>query len=310
MSGRRIVCSGPCRKSGARLLAALVLICLTLPGPAMAIDLAPLWDFNDPELSEQRFRAALQTATPDDALVLQTQIARTYGLRKNFVEAQAILRSIEPKIAAAGPEAQTRYYLELGRTFASAAHTPESQTPEARETARAAYGRALEVAKAAGLDSLAIDALHMFAFVDTTPQDQLKWGLEALGIVESSTQPQAVKWEASIRNNIGYALHQLGRYPEALAQFQQAVVIREREADAESTRAAHWMVAWTLRALDRPDEALEIQLRLEQECEAAGQPDPYVFEELEILYRAEGNLDRAGHYERLRKELASGADGR
>jgi tetratricopeptide (TPR) repeat protein len=150
----------------------------------------------------------------------------------------------------------------------------------------------------------------MFDFVDTTPQDQLKWGLEALGIVESSTQPQAVKWEASIRNNIGYALHQLGRYPEALAQFQQAVVIREQEADAESTRAAHWMVAWTLRALDRPDEALEIQLRLEQECEAAGQPDPYVFEELEILYRAEGNFDRAGHYERLRKELASGTDGR
>ena len=46
------------------------------------------------------------------------------------------------------------------------------------------------------------------------------------------------------------------------------------------------MVAWTLRALGRMDEALDIQLRLEHECEAAGAPDPYVFEELEILYRA------------------------
>ena len=55
--------------------------------------------------------------------------------------------------------------------------------------------------------------------------------------------PPARKWEASLRNNVGYALHQLQRYDEALAQFQQAVVLRERADDAEATRAAHWMVA-------------------------------------------------------------------
>ncbi len=48
----------------------------------MAIDLTPLWDFSQPDVSEQRFRAALRTASADDALVLQTQIARSYGLRK------------------------------------------------------------------------------------------------------------------------------------------------------------------------------------------------------------------------------------
>ena len=41
----------------------------------MAIDFSPLWDFGDPALSEQRFRAALVAASADDALVLQTQIA-------------------------------------------------------------------------------------------------------------------------------------------------------------------------------------------------------------------------------------------
>ena len=60
----------------------------------MAIDFAPLWNFNKPEVSEQRFRVALETATGDDALVLQTQIARTYGLRKDFSKAQEILKSI------------------------------------------------------------------------------------------------------------------------------------------------------------------------------------------------------------------------
>ena len=34
-----------------------------LSASAMAIDLAPLWDFGRPDLSEQRFRGALQKAT-------------------------------------------------------------------------------------------------------------------------------------------------------------------------------------------------------------------------------------------------------
>ena len=39
----------------------------------MSIVLAPLWDFNRTELSEQRFRAPLAGTGPDDALILQTQ---------------------------------------------------------------------------------------------------------------------------------------------------------------------------------------------------------------------------------------------
>jgi tetratricopeptide (TPR) repeat protein len=114
--------------------------------------------------------------------------------------------------------------------------------------------------------------------------------------VEASSQQEAKKWEASIRNNIGYAMHQLGRYDEALTQFQQAVVIRARGTNAESVRVAYWMVAWTLRAMGRMDEALDIQLRLERECDAANAPDRYVFEELEILYRARGDEAAAQHY--------------
>lgn len=59
---------------------------------------------------------------------------------------------------------------------------------------------------------------------------------------------------------------------------------------------ARWMVAWTLRSLGRSEEALQMQLALEQETEAAGKPDPFIFEELEALYRATGNLPRAQHY--------------
>jgi tetratricopeptide (TPR) repeat protein len=152
------------------------------------------------------------------------------------------------------------------------------------------------------LDDLAIDAIHMLAFVDTDPLDQLKWGQAALTIVEASTQPAAKKWEASLRNNIGYALYQLRRYDEVLAQFKQSVVLREEQMDAEATRTAYWMVAWTLRVLNWLDETLEIQLRLEQECAQASVPDPFVYEELGNLYQAMGDDARAGQYAEKRKQ--------
>ncbi|MBK8336303.1 MAG: tetratricopeptide repeat protein [Sterolibacteriaceae bacterium] len=262
----------------------------------MAIDLAPLWNFDNPQLSEQRLRAALATAAGDDALILQTQIARSYGLRGDFATARQVLADIEPATRSAGAEARVRYALELGRTYASATHPPGSQTPQARAQARAAFQSALDQARQAGLDGLAIDAIHMFAFVDTEPADQLAWGRAALAIAESSAQPAAQRWQASIRNNIGYALHQLTRYDEAMVEFKRALAIRESEDDAGATRVARWMVAWTLRALGRTDEALAIQLRLERENQAAGQPDPYVFEELALLYRAMGDQALADRY--------------
>lgn len=264
----------------------------------MAIDLAPLWDFGNPELSETRFRQALERASGDDALILQTQIARTHGLRKDFAGARKVLRQVEPAIDGAGPEVTVRYWLELGRTLASAAHRADQITPHDQDEARRSFDVALQTAREARLDALAIDAVHMQAFIDTAPADQLKWGQAALAIVLTSSQPDAQRWEASVRNNVGHAFHQLGRYREALSEFRQALVLRERAANAQATRVARWMVAWTLRSLQQIDEALAIQLRLERETEAAGQPDPHVFDELEALYRAGGDAARAEHYAR------------
>ena len=287
----------PCPKRVRARSLAVFLACAGLALSAQAVDLSSLWDFSRPDVSEQRFRAALLTASADEALILRTQIARSLGLRRDFERAREELRAVAKELDRAGAEARTRYFLELGRTYASAAHPAELQTPQARELARSAYRQAIELARTASLDGLAIDAIHMMAFVDTDAADQLKWAGEALRIVESSTQPAARRWEASIRNNLGHALHQLGRYDEALVQLRQAVAIRERGTSAEATRTAHWMVARTLRAMGRVDEALKIQLRLEREADLAGEPDRYVFEELRLLYASKGEPDRARHYE-------------
>ncbi len=292
------------RRARAFVGASLLGCVLAFQEPAIAIDLAPLWDFKDPAASEQRFRAALASATGDDALVLRTQIARTHGLRKDFDGARRVLAEVAPHLASAGAEVKVRYWLELGRTYASATHAPAQLDERARGRAREAYQAALDAARAAQLDALAVDAIHMFAFLDTAPADQLKWGQAALAVVEASRQPDARRWEASVRNNIGYALHQLGRFDEALAQFQAALAIRERGTNDSATRVARWMVAWTLRSLNRQDEAFAIQLRLAQENDAAGQPDAYVFEELETLYRAQGDGARAAHYAARKQALA------
>ena len=262
----------------------------------MTIDVSKLWDFNKPEKSEERFRAALSTASGDDALILQTQIARTYGLRGDFAQSQKILADIEPQIQHAGDEARVHYYLELGRTYSSAMHPPESQTAEVRELARSAFMRAADLAQNGKLDNLAIDALHMMTFVDTAPEEQVEWNRKAMALMQSSSQSDAKKWEGSLHNNTGYALHLLGRYEDALAEFKLALAAHERSGNPQNIRIAYWMIAWTLRALGQLNEAIEIQLRLEKEWDEAGEPDPYVFEELELLYQALNDKGKAEFY--------------
>ena len=266
---------------------------------AQALDLQALWDFKRPEVSEQRFRERLATAGGDDALVLQTQIARTLGLRRRFDEARQLLMTLQPQVGAAGAQAQARWHLEWGRTHASATHKA-ALLPEAdRQTARESFQAAARHARAAGLDGLAVDALHMLPFTTANPQEELLWTQQALDLALASPQPEARRWEASLRNNMGVTLNAMGRHAEALAMLQAAVPAAERNGSPERVRIAHWMVARTLRDLGRTAEALAIQQRLERENAEAGTPDPYVFEELAHLHRTAGDAARAAHYDAL-----------
>ena len=165
------------------------------------------------------------------------------------------------------------------------------QTTRSTARARAAYLQALELREAERLDGLAVDALHMLAFVDTAPADQLKWGREALAVALASSNRRRASGRLRLRNNVGYALHQLGQYDAALAEFQRAVVLREAGGNAEATRTARWMVAWTLRALKAErTRSLEIAVAAGARMRAADEPDTYVFEELEFaLPRARRN---------------------
>ena len=239
-----------------------------------AVDIPGTWDFERPGQSEERFRAFLAGTMGDERLEILTQIARTYSLRKRFDEAHRLLDEIEPQLAKAGPAPRVRYLLERGRTFNSAG---------APEKARPLFIEAWELGRASGLEGLAIDAAHMVAIVEPKTEDQLAWNRRGLELAERATDTYARNWQASLHNNIGWSLHDAGRFAEALAHFRAALKERERRKQVVETRIAKWAVARCLRSLGRRDEARAIQLALKSEWDAEGKEDKYVLEELRHL---------------------------
>src|SRR5512133_1323528 len=81
--------------------------------------LRPLWDFDDLDASEARFRVQLEQETTDPARAeVLTQLARVEGLRGRFEQCDALLDEAE---ALGGAEA--RVLLERGRRDHSSGRT-------------------------------------------------------------------------------------------------------------------------------------------------------------------------------------------
>lgn len=244
-------------------------------------DIAELWDFDRPDVSEERFRAALVAATGSDALVLRTQLARALGLRRRFEEAAAELDAVPDN---GDPLVRTYRELERGRVLNSGGDP---------DGARAHFLTALAEAEAAGLDHLAADAAHMMAIVEPG-EAQLPWAERALAIASASADPRARRWIGSVSHNLGWTLHGLGRHEEALAVWRRALAFREEQfreeqGDAGALHIAQWTVARGLRSLGRYEEALAIQRDLAGRVDSDG----YVREELGELLLALGRPDEA-----------------
>jgi tetratricopeptide (TPR) repeat protein len=236
-------------------------------------------------------------AAPEVDLLAQllTQIARAQGLQKRFDEAHATLDRAQGLLDRTSSRAATRYWLERGRAFRSGGRPDE---------ARPCFVRALESARAAALDGYAVDALHMLALVETG-EASLDWSRQALVVAQSSTQPEALRWRASLLNNIGWHLHDLGRPAEALEHFQRAVPLRQEQGDAYTLRVAEWCVARALRSLGRLEEALTQQRALLARAEASQDEDGFIHEELGELLLALGQGPEARpHFARASQLLA------
>ncbi len=278
-----------------RLLSA-ALLAATVSASA-AVDVDALWNFADPAASEARFRAALAATQGDDALVLRTQIARTLGLRQRYDEAHRELDAIEPALAGAGVEPRVRAWLERGRTWRSSGQADRSWP---------LFNRAYVTADAAGLEALAADALHMLALAATALDERVDWNRRTIDYARRARDPKAQGWQAAALNNIGNDLRAAKRLDESLATFREALAAYERIGRADRVRFARWQVANVLRLKGQSEEALAMQIALERDAQAAGDPDPYVYDELALLHAARGEAERAAQARARAEELRSG----
>jgi tetratricopeptide (TPR) repeat protein len=258
-----------------------------------AVEIEELWEFGDPAASEQRFREALGRGTADDDLELQTQLARTYSLRRRFDEAHRTLDAIEPQLPAAAPAVRARYLLERGRTLRS------SGQPEA---ARPRFLEAYDTARSAGLTGLAVDAAHMLAIV-TPLAEATQWTATGIDLARTAAPDDRLARGLlpPLLNNQAWNLHDAGRYDEALALFMEAETAWLATGRQPQGRIATWSVARALRSLGRHDDALVLLRQLEAQWQAAGGVDGYVFEEM-----AE-NLDTQGRAVEARPYFARAA---
>ena len=252
-----------------------------------ALDLESFWEYSDPAASEERFRALLPTADGDLALELQTQIARTYSLRRRFAEAHVILNDVERALPNSGMRPRIRYLLERGRTFNSSGE---------KEKARALFVEAWELAHTSPHEGLAVDAAHMVAITFSGTPEALQWNEKGLALAGPSRDAKARALIPAMLNNSAWDLHELGRFDEALTSFQKAESEWSARGKPVQTQIAKWSVARCLRSLERNREALEIQRALEGEHIAAGTTDGYVFEEIAENLWALGKHDEARPY--------------
>jgi tetratricopeptide (TPR) repeat protein len=275
--------------------AAVVLVLAALGASAASMNIDDYWEYSDPAASEVRFRAALAGADPDTRLELQTQIARTFSLRRQFADAHSLLDEIEPRLASAGAAPQVRYLLERGRTYNSGGDPARS---------RGLFERAWERARTAGLIGLAVDAAHMLAIV-TPPDEAARWTRDGLELARASNDAKARALLPALLNNHAWNLHDTGRYEDALAVFREAETEWHLTGRQPQGRIATWSVARCLRSLQRHEEALSLQHELEREWQKAGGADGYVFEEIaENLHALGQGPDAARYYRRAADELA------
>ncbi len=251
-------------------------------------DLDQLWDYNQPAVSEQRFRDQLPAAAPGSAahVELLTQIARAQGLQRQFEAAHATLDEAQTLLTDAMGYVRTRYLLERGRLYNSS-----RQIEQAAPLFRAAW----ELASTSGQDFYAVDAAHMLGICEP-PDQAIEWNLRALTLAEMSSQPRARNWAGSLYNNLGWTFHDQGNYPRALDLFEKAEHFRAAQGQPQQLLIARWCVARCLRSLGRTEEALARQQALLAEHTAAGSRDGFVLEELGECLLALGRADEASPY--------------
>jgi tetratricopeptide (TPR) repeat protein len=202
-----------------------------------------LWVFDEPALSERRFRVELEEGGPWDAVEraeLVTQLARSLGLQGRFDEAAAMLIDLD---AESSPVVAIRVLLESGRLMNSSGH------PDA---AVGLFRQAEEIAARVDAVFLRLDTLHMLAIVDA--DRAADWTTQAVELAEAAGEDRTKRWLVPLHSNYGWRLLEADDLDAALAEFVEA----ERWADLVGTDEQR---RWTPEAVDECRAAIAARHR-------------------------------------------------
>jgi tetratricopeptide (TPR) repeat protein len=264
-------------------------------GTTQMTDLTPIrdvWDFGDPAASETRFRALAAEAEAEGhgayAAEAMTQVARTFSLRGEFDQANAILDEVDAGPFAGVPVVRVRSLLERGRTLNSSGE---------RVAALRIFDEAYRTAIDAGEHFLAGDAMHMAGIASNLDGEEI-W-LQRLQDYANgragSYRDGAQYWLGPMHNNLGWSYMTAERYEDAYRQFELSRASYARtEGKRYETLIADYARGHALRFLDRCAVALPLQeqtfeaIRAEFETE-----DEYVAEEIALCRAALGDTDGA-----------------
>jgi tetratricopeptide (TPR) repeat protein len=266
----------------------------------MADRLRALWDFDDLDTTEQRFRELLawEQSGPARAEIL-TQLARIEGLRGRFEDCGRLVDEAE-ELAGSSTAARARVALERGRMLRS------SGDPDAaRPLFESAFAAALEGDELA----LAADAAHMAALAAPDREGFRAWTTRGIDLAQTSEDPQVTYWLGPLLNNLGWEHAEAGEHEAALAAFEEALRARERfPGQRAEIEIARYAVGKALRSLGRADEAAAHLEQAVAWTKEAGQPDGWFHEELAEDYAALGRDAEARAQARLALPLLDGAD--
>jgi len=260
--------------------------------------LRPLWDFDDLDVSQARFREQLDAESTDEGRAeVLTQLARVAGLRGDFAagdtmidEAVGLAHDSEPALA--------RIELERGRLRRSS-----GDKGAAFPLFESAFSRAL----AAWQDFVAADAAHMAALAAPDRDGLVDWTRRGIELAEE--REAAAYWLGPLLNNLGWEHYEAGELEPALDAFERALAARGRDPEnATAVELALYAVGKTLRALGRAQQAIPF---LEHAVDSTAQrsaPDGWLHEELAEEYAAVGRDDGAREQARLAIPLLGAGD--
>ncbi len=161
--------------------------------------------------------------------------------------------------------------LERGRTFNSAGD---------KASARTLFEQAWQLGLKHKELYLAIDAAHMVA-IAAPLEEQSRWHQLAMELAERSQDPKVRGWLATLYNNQGWTLFELGRLEEARQCQQKCLAWHEQHHNQAKAFIARWSLARLSRAQEQHEQARAELTQLKDDMAAAGAPeDGYVFEEL------------------------------